>query len=170
MNLVVTSGKGLEAKASVEFKELALLSGIRKVSIERSPYDGVLEVEVEDPRALVNFLANYIKAEPFRVRFILRVLPVESVVDTKLEAIVRAVKQLSKNIKVGETFRITIEARDSPYTNKQLIDSIAEVIDRKVDLESPKKVVFVQIFGEYTGVSIVSPDDVLSILKLKRGT
>ncbi|HYB45121.1 MAG TPA: THUMP domain-containing protein, partial [Nitrososphaerales archaeon] len=110
MNLVITSAKGLEAKASAEFKEIALLSGTRKVSMERSAYDGVVEVEAENPKALVTFLADFVRSEPFKVRYIMRVIPVDKVVDTKMEAITKAVKELSSHIEQGETFRITIEA------------------------------------------------------------
>jgi tRNA(Ser,Leu) C12 N-acetylase TAN1 len=91
----VTSAKGLEARASAEFKEIALLSGIRKLTIDRSAYDGIVEVEVEDPKALLTFITGFVRSEPFKVRFILRIIPVDRVVDTKLDAITKAVSQLS---------------------------------------------------------------------------
>jgi tRNA acetyltransferase TAN1 len=168
MNLILTSAKGLEARASAEFKEIALLSGVRKVSLERSAYDGVVEIEAENPRGLLTFLAEFVKSEPFKVRYILRVMPVDKVVDTKMEEISKAVKDLSSSIGPGESFRVTIEARDSPYGDKELIDSVADIVDRKVSLSSPDRIVFLQIFGEYTGVSVVAPQDILSIPKLKR--
>ena len=170
MNIVVTSAKGLEARASAEFKEVALLSGARKFTIERSPYDGLVEVDAEDAKALVSFVREYVKAEPFRVRFMLRLIPIDRVVDTKMEDIVRAVKDLSGSIGPSESFRITIEARDSPYPERQLIDAIADAVDRKVSLDSPDKVVLLEIFGEYCGVSVISPDEIVSIAKLKRAT
>jgi tRNA acetyltransferase TAN1 len=168
LNLVLTSAKGLEAKASAEFKELALLSGTKKVTLERSAYDGVVEVEVEDPAAILSYLADFVKSEPFKVRFIMRVIPVDKVIDTTLEQIKSAAKELAHKVKEGESFRITIEARDSPYGNRELIDSIADVLDREVDLENPDKVVFLQIFGEYSGISVIPPAEILSIPKLKR--
>ena len=77
MNLILTSAKGLEAKASAEFKEIALLSGIRKVTLERSAYDGVVEIEAENPKALLLFIADFVKSEPFKVRYIMRLIPVD---------------------------------------------------------------------------------------------
>ena len=170
MNLLVTSAKGLEARASAEFKEVALLSGIRKLTIDRSAYDGVIEVDVEDPKALLSFITDFVRSEPFKVRFIMRIIPVDKVVDTKIDAIVKAVKELASSIGPGETFRITIEARDSPYSDRQLIDAIADSVDRKVNLDSPDKVVLLEIFGEYSGLSVISPQDIVSIAKLKRAT
>ena len=70
----------------------------------------------------------------------------------------------------GETFRIDITERDSPTTRKELIDTIAGVVDRKVDLNSPDKVVQVEVLGEYTAISVVRPDEILSITKLKRSS
>jgi len=168
LNLIVTSAKGLEARASAEFKEVALLSGIRKVTIERSAYDGILEVEVEDPKALISFIGEFVRSEPFKIRFVMRVIPVDRVVDTKIEDIVTAVKELAQGIGPAETLRITIEARDSPYSDRQLIDAVADAVERKVSLDSPDKVVLIQVFGEYSGVSVLGPNDILSVAKLKR--
>ena len=125
---------------------------------------------MENPKALVSFITDFVHSEPFKVRFILRIIPVEKVVDTKLDDIVSAVKELSSTIGSAETFRITIEARDSPYSDKELINAIADAVDRKVSLDSPDKVVLLQIFGEYACVSVISPGDIVSIQKLKRAT
>jgi tRNA acetyltransferase TAN1 len=168
MNLVVTSAKGLEARASAELKEIALLSGMRKITIERSAYDGIIEVEAENSKELVSFITNFIRSEPFKVRYIARILPVDRVIDTKLDEVVKAARDLSSRIGQSESFRITIEARDSPYSVKQLIDAIADVVNRKVSLDSPDKIVFVQVFGEYTCISVVAPQEILSVTRLKR--
>lgn len=125
---------------------------------------------MEDPKALLSFITDFVRSEPFKVRFILRIIPIGKVVDTKMDDIVKAVKDLAPSIGPGETFRITIEARDSPYSDKKLIDAIADAVDRKVNLDSPDKIVLVEVFGEYAGVSVISPDEIVSITKLKRAT
>jgi tRNA acetyltransferase TAN1 len=130
----------------------------------------VIEVEVENPKALLSFVTDFVRSEPFKVRFIMRLIPVDRVVDTKVEDIVRAVKELSQAIAPTETFRITIEARDSPYPDKKLIDAVAGAVDRKVSLDSPDKIVLLEVFGEYSGISVISPQEIVSIQKLKRAT
>jgi len=125
-------------------------------------------VDVENPKALMSFITEFVRSEPFKVRYIMRIIPVDKVVDTKVDDVVRAVKELAPAIGPGETFRITIEARDSPYKDRELIDAIADAVDREVDLDSPDKVVLLQIFGEYAGISVISPHDIISIQKLKR--
>ncbi len=125
---------------------------------------------MENPKPLLAFITDFVKSEPFKVRFIMRIIPVDKVVDTKINAIVKAVKELSSAIGPAETFRITIEARDSPYSEKELIDAIADAVDRKVNLDSPDKIVLLEVFGEYSGVSVISPREIVSIQKLKRAT
>lgn len=169
MNLILTSQKGSEAKASAEFKEIALQHGIRKLHVEKSDFDGLLEVDIEDPRGFVAFLRDYVRSEPFRVHFVQRVIPVDVVVDTILEQIKGAAKQLGEQIGESETFKIEIDERDSPYTRRELIDAIADVVERKVNLESPDKVLLIEILGEYSTLSVARPDEIISITKLKRG-
>jgi len=169
MNLILTSQKGSEAKASAEFKEIALQHGIRKLHVEKSDFDGLLEVDIEDPRGFVSFLRDFVRSEPFRVHFIQRIIPVDLVVDTTLEQIKDAAKQLGEQISESETFKIDVDERDSPYTRRQLIDAIAEVVDRKVNLESPDKVLQVEILGEYSSLCLARPDEIISVTKLKRG-
>jgi len=168
MNLIVTSQKGNEAKASAEFKEIALQHGLKKLHIEKSDFDGVLEVDAEDPRGFVAFLREYVRSEPFRIHFVQRVIPVDMVVDTDLEQIKEGAGQLGSQIGKSEKFKIDIDERDSPYSRRELIDAIADVVDRRVDLESPDVVIQVEVLGEYTALSLARPDEIISITKLKR--
>jgi tRNA acetyltransferase TAN1 len=97
-------------------------------------------------------------------------IPVDVVVDTNLDQIKEAATQIASQILQGETFKIDITERDSPTSRKELIDTIAEVVDRKVNLNSPDKVFQVEVLGDYTAMSVVRPDEVLSIIKLKRSS
>jgi len=170
LNLLVTSQKGSEAKASAEFKEIALQRGHRKLHIEKSGFDGVLEIEIENSRDFIAFMRDYVRSEPFRVHFIQRMIPVDVVVDTNLEQIKEAASQIAQQVLSGETFKIDSTERDSPISRKELIDTIAGLVDRKVNLNSPDKVFNVEVLGEYTAMSVVRPDEILSITKLKRSS
>src|ERR1700719_4193568 len=98
MNLILTSQKGNEAKASAEFKEIALQHGLRKLHVEKSDFDGVLEVDIEDSRGFVAFLREYVRSEPFRIHSVQRVIPVDLVVDTNIEQIHETAVQVSSRI------------------------------------------------------------------------
>ena len=167
---MLTSQKGSEAKASAEFKEIALQRGNRKLHIEKAGFDGILEIDIEDARDFIAFMRDYVRSEPFRVHFIQRMIPVDVVVDTNLDQLKEAAVQLAPQVLQGETFRIDITERDSPMARKEIIDTLAAVVDRKVNLSTPDKVFNVEVLGEYTALSVVRPDEILSITKLKRSS
>ena len=55
-----------------------------------------------------------------------------------------------------------------PATRKvdEIIEILANLIDNKVNLKNPDKIVMVQILGDYTGISIIDPEDIISIPKI----
>jgi len=140
MNLLVTSAKGLESESVGRVQRDSPCSRVPG----SSPSNALLMTgdrggggEPQGPDFVHHGLREI---EPFKVRFIMRLIPVDRVVDTKMEDIVKATKDLASDIGQSQTFKITIEARDSPYSDKELIDAIADAIDRKVSLDSPDKI------------------------------
>jgi tRNA acetyltransferase TAN1 len=47
----------------------------------------------------------------------------------------------------------------------EIIEPVAEVIERRVDLENPDWVVLIEVVGNETGVSVIRLNDVLNVLK-----
>jgi tRNA acetyltransferase TAN1 len=120
-----------------------------------------------DPFAVIDRLKELVASEPWQVRYILRVLPVEAVVPTEFDAIRHAAKQLASKIG-NDSFRITVEKRHSSLESIEVIKAIAGEIESKVNLENPGWVVLVQIVGGQTGVSVIRPDQVFSSVVEKR--
>ncbi|MDH5494629.1 MAG: THUMP domain-containing protein, partial [Candidatus Bathyarchaeota archaeon] len=75
--------------------------------------------------------------------------------------------QLAAQIKENETFRVTVEKRFTHMSSKDIIEAAAANIDRKVDLINPNKIVLVEVVGGFTGVSVLKPSDIISIMKEK---
>ena len=75
---------------------------------------------------------------------------------------------MSKQILDDETYRISIEKRNSDLSSKEIITKIANQIKNKVSLEFPDRIVLIEILGNKTGISILKKSDVLSIEKTKR--
>ena len=122
---------------------------------------------VLDPYNVIGDLRKFLNERPEEFRYILRVIPIETVVRTDLDEIRMAVARLSAKILKNETFRVTIEKRHSQLSTSSIIEAAAANIQRKVDLENPDKIVLVEILGKLTGVSVVRPADILSIRKGK---
>jgi tRNA acetyltransferase TAN1 len=107
------------------------------------------------------------RQRPYEFRFTLRIIPIEKVIQTDLEQIQTAVAELSSKIEENETFRITVEKRFTTTHTKDIIEKAAANIKRKVNLTKPDKIVLIEVLGGLTGVSVIKPEDVLSVLKEK---
>jgi tRNA acetyltransferase TAN1 len=124
---------------------------------------------VLEPLFVVNKLKELVAAEPWQVRYILRVLPIEAVIPTEIDSIKRAAKDLAARIGSHDKFRITVEKRHSALASMDVISAIAREVGSKVDLEDPDWVVLVEVIGVRTGISVIEPDQIFSSVVEKRG-
>jgi len=85
-----------------------------------------------------------------------------------MEEIEEAISSMSQEILDGETYRISIEKRNSDLSSKEIITKIADKIKNKVSLEFADKIILIEVLGNKTGISILKKSDVLSIEKTKR--
>ncbi|MFZ0220615.1 MAG: THUMP domain-containing protein, partial [Candidatus Nitrosopolaris sp.] len=82
--------------------------------------------------------------------------------------ITNAAKRLTSKIKKLETFRITVERRNTFLRSSEIIAKVASEIDNKVDLENPDWIVLVEIIGKLVGISVLRPDEIFSSVIEKR--
>ncbi len=155
-----------ENDACTEVWFLLCKIGDRELLVEKSEVSGLLAAKTKlDPFKAIAELRRLLREQPQEFRYILRVVPIEVVVPTRLELIKKASLELSARIGENETFRVTVEKRHSSLSSKEVIEAVAEGINRKVDLLRPDSIVLVEIVGGLTGVSVIRPDGVLSIVK-----
>ncbi|MBS7614421.1 THUMP domain-containing protein [Candidatus Bathyarchaeota archaeon] len=167
-NLLVSCPRMRESDACTEIWFLLGKIGDRELVVEKSEVSGLLVAKTKlEPFKAIAELRRLLKERPQEFRYILRVAPIEVVVPTRLEIIKKASLELSARIGESETFRVTVEKRHTSLSSKEVIEAVAEGIDRKVDLHRPDRIVLVEIVGGLTGVSVIKPDDVLSVAKEK---
>jgi tRNA acetyltransferase TAN1 len=92
---------------------------------------------------------------------------VERVVATTLDQIKEAVVQIGSKIDKDETFRVTVEKRFTSLHTLDIIEAAATAIKNKVNLHQPDKILLIEVVGGLTGLSIIKPDETLSVLKEK---
>lgn len=169
-NLIVSTHRFGEEDAQDEIHQLLEEFGDPDAESEITEITGIILVQTAlDPLHVTGRLKELISSEPWQVRYILRVLPIEEVVPTEMEDIKNAAAKLASRIEAGDTFRITVEKRHSTFSSMEVIKEVAGEIKGKVDLESPGWVVLVQIVGGRTGVSVIRPDQTFSSVVEKRG-
>ena len=169
MNLIITCARHLEPETEEELLSILDDLGDSEPKITITNMSGILTAETKlDPIEIVKKIKEMILDEPWSVRYCLRIIPIQKIVESQIDEIEKAVSEMSEQILDDETYRISIEKRNSDLSSKEIITKIADKIKNKVSLEFPDRIVLVEILGNKTGISILKKSDILSIEKTKR--
>ena len=169
MNLIVTCARNLEGETEDELIDILDEFGDSDVKISVSSMSGIITVQTKlDPIEVVRKMKEMVLDEPWSVRYCLRIIPIQKVVETNIEEIEKSISNMSSEINEKESYRILIEKRNSDISSKEIITKIANGIKNKVSLDFPDKIILIEILGIVTGISILKKSDILSLEKTKR--
>ena len=168
-NLIITTLRGTERQACSEMNYLLKDElGDPKPLIEKTGIRGLLIAKISlDPLVVIEKLRKMIHEYPYRLRYALRVIPIQKVVDTNLDEIRRVSLELGQKIGEDSSFRVTIEKRFTSLHSRDLIEAAASEIKRKINLSKPDNVLLIEVLGELTGISLIKPQDILAVTKEK---
>jgi len=115
-----------------------------------------------DPLEAVKIIGSY----PTTV--ISKVVPIETVVRTRLDSILEKVVVLAGDkVSSGDLFNLIYDLRGRKYikSKDELVERVSEELIEKFNLKADGKdsdwVVQLEVVGENTGISILSPDQVV---------
>ena len=169
MNLIVTCARNLEGETEEEIIDILDELGDPDVKISVSNMSGIITVQTKlDPIEVVRKMKEMLLDEPWSIRYCLRVIPIQKIVETNLEKIQEGISSISDKIEENESYRILIEKRNSDISSKEIITNIANQIKNKVSLDFPDKIILIEILGIVTGISLIKKSDILSLEKTKR--
>ena len=169
MNLIVTCARHLEGDTEDELIDILDELGDSDVKISVSSMSGIITVQTKlNPIEVVRKMKEMVLDEPWSIRYCLRIIPIQKVVETNIEEIEKAISNMSSEINEKESYRILIEKRNSDISSKEIITKIANRIRNKVSLDFPDKIILIEILGIITGISILKKSDILSLEKTKR--
>jgi len=169
LNLIITCARHLESETKQELSSILERIGDSEPSISITNMSGILTAETKlEPIQVVNKIKEMLLDEPWSIRYCLRIIPIQKITETDIESIENGVSDLINLISENESYRISIEKRNSNISSQEIISRIAKKIKNKVSLEFPDKVVLIEILGNKTGIAIVKKTDILSIEKTKR--
>jgi len=167
-NLLVTTARGNEEDVCSEIWFLLGEIGDSAATVDKTGVTGLIAAKTAfNPFNVIEKFREILRQRPWEFRYTLRVIPIEEVVRTELEDIEKAVTELSSKIGENESFRVTVEKRFTQISTKDVIETAAANIERRVDLENPDKIVLIEIVGKFTGVSVVKPNELFSVMKEK---
>jgi tRNA acetyltransferase TAN1 len=136
----------------------AVKTGVRGIIVARTSLD---------PYVVIEKFRNLLRDRPYEFRFALRIMPIERVVLTDVELIRQASLELVARIGKEETYRITIEKRFTTLHSMDIISAVAADICQKASMKNPDKVLLIEILGTVTGISLVKPCEIISVMKEK---
>ena len=169
MNLIVTCPRNLELEAESEIKKILNELDDQEPEIFQTDMRGILMVNtILEPLKIIDWVKNKINDEPWFFRYCLRIIPVQKTTDTDIDKIKQNVMNLKSIIQENDSYRITVEKRNSNLPSSQIINEIAKIIPNKVSLDEPDWIILVEIFGEKTCISILKNDSIFSLEKSKR--
>ena len=169
MNLIITCARHLEPETRDELNDILEDFGDSDAQISITSMSGILTAETKlDPIEIVRKIKEMVLDEPWSIRYCLRIIPIQKIIESKMEEIEEAISSMSQEILDGETYRISIEKRNSDLSSKEIITKIADRIKNKVSLEFADKIILIEVLGNKTGISILKKSDILSIEKTKR--
>ena len=169
MNLLITCARNLESETECEIKKIINESGDQKPEIYKSDMSGILFVNTNtETSKIIDCVKRKISEEPWFVRYCLRIIPIQAETNTEIEKIKQNVQKLKNIIQKNDSYRITIEKRNSDISSKEIITEVANIFPNKVSLDTPDWIVLIEIFGNKTGISILKNDGIFSLEKSKR--
>ncbi len=169
MNLIITCPRHLEPETEDELRDILEEFGDSDVKVSITNMSGILTADTQlDPIEVVRKIKDMLLDEPWSVRYCKRIIPIQKVIESKMDEIEKSITELSNQILEDETYRISIEKRNSDLSSKEIITKIADKIKNKVSLEFPDKVLLIEILGNKTGISVLKKSDILSTEKTKR--
>jgi len=167
-NLLATTSRGSEDEACSELWYLLSEVGDSAPVVDKTGVAGLIAAKTAfNPFEVIEKFRHILRERPYEFRYTLRIIPIEKVIRTDLGEIQRAAAELSAKIAPNESFRITVEKRFTETSTKDIIEAAASNIERKVDLNNPDKILLIEVIGGLTGLAVIRPNDILSVVKEK---
>ena len=169
MNLIITCARSLESETKNEISKILDELGDQEPEILNVGMRGILMVNtIIEPSKIIDYVKNKMIEEPWLIRYCLRIIPIQMITETEIDKIKQNVIKLKDTIQKNDSYRITIEKRNTDISSTEIITEIANIFPNKVSLNQPDWIVLIEILGNDTGISILKDDELFSLDKAKR--
>jgi len=169
LNLIITCARSLESETKNEISKILGELGDQEPEILNVGMRGILMVNtVIEQSKIIDYVKNKMIEEPWLIRYCLRIIPIQMITETEIDKIKQNVIKLKDTIQKNDSYRITIEKRNTSISSNEIITEVAEIFPNKVSLNQPDWIILIEIIGNETGISILKNDELFSLDKAKR--
>jgi len=169
LNLIITCARSLESETKNEISKILDELGHQEPEILNVGMRGILMVNtIIEQSKIIDYVKNKMIEEPWLIRYCLRIIPIQMITETEIDKIKQNVIKLKDTIQKNDSYRITIEKRNTSISSNEIITEIAKIFPNKVSLNQPDWIILIEILGNETGISILKNDGMFSLDKAKR--
>ena len=169
MNLLVTCARNLETETKNEIGKILGEIRDQEPEILNVGMRGILMVNTNiESSKIITWVKDKVVEEPWFIRYCLRMIPIQTITETEMSKITENVTELKNVIKQNDSYRITIEKRNTDMSSTEIITEIAKIFPNEVSLNQPDWVILIEILGDKTGISILKDSEMFSLDKAKR--
>ena len=165
-NLLISTSRYNETNAKSEIWFTLLMCGDKYPIISGLKYPGLITALTNiDSKEVINKIKKIIEKDSNFFQFILKIIPINYVCETNLKIIKEFVdKYYRTNINEDQSFKIDLIRRKNELVKRDtVIESIAKIVNNKVNLDNPDKIIRIEILGNVTGICFLNPDDLIRI-------
>jgi len=169
LNLIITCARSLESETKNEINKILGELGDQEPEILNVGMRGILMVDtIIETSKIIDWIRIKIVEEPWVIRYCLRIIPIQSITETNIDKIKQNVIKLKDSIQKNDSYRITVEKRNTSISTNEIITEVAKIFPNKVSLNEPDWIILIEILGNETGISILRNDGMFSLDKAKR--
>ena len=118
-----------------------------------------------DNREVIRRCRDLLRRGEESFEFAVKWIPVDYWCATDLGAMKHVIdEEACARIQPGETWAMRVHKRRwQTYHTAEIVACLAAGIDRKVDLKHPDKILWVDVLGDSTAISVLEPPDIFSV-------
>jgi tRNA acetyltransferase TAN1 len=154
----------VNAKAEIWFT--LLICGDKYPIISSTKYPGLITAATNiDNKVVISRVKEILEKDPDFFQFILKIIPIDYVCQTRLSLLKEFVeKYYPLHLNENESFKIELNRRKSDIIDRdQLIETLAKLFNNKVDLDYPDRILRIEILGNKSGISFLTPEEIIFI-------
>jgi len=166
-NLLVSCSWHNYREARGEIIHLLGVLGDKNPYVRSTIARGIIGVKTRlDSREVIRGLREIFNQDPLVIQHTFKWVPIDLWTPSDIDSMKEVAKQLKNKIQKGEKWRMTVEKRRYTQHHKiDIIKEIAEIINEKVDLKNPDKILRIDIIGKYAGISLLKSKEIFSVSK-----
>lgn len=166
MDLLVSYSWRHFGPAKNEIIRLLHQFGDANPQVERTSVWGIAIVHTSlDTRQVIGLCKQRLDNDPGDIQWAVKWLPVDYWCDTGLDSIKQVIDQNIKNqLSPVTSWAMTVKKRRwQVYHTIDIVKYLTEDMDGKVNLNNPDKIIWVDVIGKKTAVSLLTPEDIFSL-------